>query len=115
MKPESRLAASLGGTAATGPEWPLQGTYRAGVPRARDIPGLAGRSKLQARLAIATLLLIAESSRELALDDRTLSTIRIERRFRGPPNSGNGGYSAGRLAAFIDGSAAVTLHMPPPL
>ena len=41
--------------------------------------------------------------------------IVIERRFRGPPHSGNGGYSCGRLAAFVDGSAEVTLRRPPPL
>ena len=44
-----------------------------------------------------------------------LGTITIERRFRGPPNSGNGGYSCGRLAAFIDGPVEVTLRRPPPL
>jgi hypothetical protein len=44
-----------------------------------------------------------------------LGTINIARRFRGPPNSANGGYSCGRLAAFIDGPAEVTLRKPPPL
>ena len=44
-----------------------------------------------------------------------LGTITIKRRFRGPPNSANGGYTCGRLAAFIDGPAEVTLHKPPPL
>ncbi len=39
----------------------------------------------------------------------------IDRRFCGPPNSGNGGYTCGRLAAFIDGPAEVTLRSPPPL
>lgn len=42
-------------------------------------------------------------------------TIIIEHRFRGPPKSGNGGYSCGRLAAFVDGTAEVTLVKPPPL
>ena len=41
--------------------------------------------------------------------------ITIDRRFCGPPSSGNGGYSCGRLAAFIDGPAEVTLRAPPPL
>ncbi len=45
----------------------------------------------------------------------TLGSITIDRRFRGPPHSGNGGYSCGRLAAFVDGDAEVTLHKPPPL
>jgi len=43
------------------------------------------------------------------------SAITIARRFRGPPNSANGGYCCGRLAAFIDGPAEVTLRKPPPL
>lgn len=41
--------------------------------------------------------------------------ITIPRRFCGPPNSGNGGYSCGRLAAFVGPSAEVTLRAPPPL
>ena len=44
-----------------------------------------------------------------------VGTINIARRFRGPPNSSNGGYCCGRLAAFIDGPAEVTLRKPPPL
>ena len=40
----------------------------------------------------------------------------IARRFNGPPDSGHGGYSAGRAAALIDGAAVeVTLRRPPPL
>lgn len=41
--------------------------------------------------------------------------ITIPARFNGPPDSGNGGYSCGALAAFIDGPARVRLHLPPPL
>ena len=44
-------------------------------------------------------------------DDR----VTIDRRFRGPPDSGNGGYVCGRLAAYVDGAAEVTLRKPPPL
>jgi hypothetical protein len=44
----------------------------------------------------------------------------IAPRFNGPPNSGNGGYVAGRLAAQIErgtaeGAVEVTLRSPPPL
>jgi len=39
----------------------------------------------------------------------------IDRRFRGPPASGNGGYSCAMLSRFIDGPAAVRLNIPPPL
>ncbi len=43
-------------------------------------------------------------------------TVVIHRRFRGPPDSGNGGYSAGMLARALGGSGcAVTLLKPPPL
>ncbi|MDZ7643431.1 MAG: hypothetical protein U5K76_03880 [Woeseiaceae bacterium] len=45
----------------------------------------------------------------------TMTTITIAARFCGPPGSGNGGYTAGRLAAFIDGPAEVTLRRPSPL
>ena len=43
------------------------------------------------------------------------NTITIGRRYRGPLHSGNGGYSAGSLAQFVDGPAEVTLRLPPPL
>jgi hypothetical protein len=39
----------------------------------------------------------------------------IERRFRGPPQSGNGGYSCGVVADGVSGVATVTLRLPPPL
>ena len=45
-----------------------------------------------------------------------MSTVRIERRFRGPPETGNGGYVAGLVAASLGGSnCTVTLKAPPPL
>ena len=45
-----------------------------------------------------------------------MSTVRIERRFRGPPETGNGGYVAGLVAAALGGSnCTVTLKSPPPL
>ena len=40
----------------------------------------------------------------------------IPRRFNGPPDSGNGGYSCGVVAGFVDAPAVeVTLRAPPPL
>ncbi|MFL5932042.1 MAG: hypothetical protein ACJ75P_12365 [Gaiellaceae bacterium] len=41
--------------------------------------------------------------------------IVIERHFRGPSESGNGGYTCGLVASFVDGPAEVTLRLPPPL
>jgi hypothetical protein len=41
--------------------------------------------------------------------------IMIEKCFCGPPNSANGGYVCGLLAGHIDGSAEITLRVPPPL
>ena len=42
--------------------------------------------------------------------------IFIPRRFRGPAESGNGGYVCGLLAAFVEADAVeVTLRQPPPL
>jgi hypothetical protein len=43
------------------------------------------------------------------------TTITIARRFNGPPDSANGGYTCGRLAALIEGPASVSLRSPPPL
>jgi hypothetical protein len=43
------------------------------------------------------------------------NVISIPGRFRGPVNSGQGGYSAGVAASFIDGPANVRLRRPPPL
>src|SRR5918993_4155031 len=43
----------------------------------------------------------------------------IDPRFNGPPDSGHGGYSAGRAAALVepasDGAVEVTLRRPVPL
>ena len=45
-----------------------------------------------------------------------MATIRIARRFRGPPDSGNGGYVAGLVAGELGSTdVSVTLHAPPPL
>jgi hypothetical protein len=41
--------------------------------------------------------------------------VRIDRRFCGPPDSGNGGYTCGLVAAEVRGPAEVTLRRPPPL
>jgi len=43
------------------------------------------------------------------------TTITFARRFRGPPDSANGGYTAGTLAWFVAGPAEVTLRRAPPL
>jgi hypothetical protein len=43
------------------------------------------------------------------------ASIVIDRRFRGPADSGNGGYTAGLLAGFVGGTAEVRLMAPPPL
>ena len=42
-------------------------------------------------------------------------SITIHSRFRGPPDSGNGGYSCAMVSRFIEGPAAVRLSVPPPL
>jgi len=44
----------------------------------------------------------------------TTDHVTIERRFCGPPESGNGGYSCGLLAAHVGGPAEVTLRRSPP-
>jgi hypothetical protein len=44
-----------------------------------------------------------------------VETFSIERRFRGPAQSGNGGYVCGRIARHVPGTATVRLAIPPPL
>jgi hypothetical protein len=45
-----------------------------------------------------------------------MAAITIPRRFNGPPDSGNGGYSCGVLGGLVDAPAVeVTLRAPPPL
>jgi hypothetical protein len=39
----------------------------------------------------------------------------IDRHFRGPTGSANGGYTCGVLASLLHGAAEVTLRLPPPL
>ena len=42
-------------------------------------------------------------------------SIRIPQRFNGPLESGNGGYSAGLVAGFVEGPAEASLRRPVPL
>lgn len=44
-----------------------------------------------------------------------LDPLVIPHRFCGPERSGNGGWTSGALASFVDGPAEVTLREPPPL
>ena len=44
-----------------------------------------------------------------------VETLTIDRRFRGPDRSGNGGYVCGRIARHVPGTATVRLAIPPPL
>jgi hypothetical protein len=44
-----------------------------------------------------------------------LGEILIDKQFCGPPESGNGGYTCGRLAQYIEGASEITLRLPPPL
>jgi hypothetical protein len=45
----------------------------------------------------------------------SIETLVIASRFRGPPNSGNGGYVCGLLAKNLSGPVSVRLKAPPPL
>ncbi len=44
-----------------------------------------------------------------------MDTVIVPSRFKGPPKSANGGYTCGLLARRIEGDAAASLKMPPPL
>ena len=50
------------------------------------------------------------------LPEESRIIVRVDRRFCGPPDSGNGGYVAGVLARVVGSSdCEVTLRLPPPL
>lgn len=44
-----------------------------------------------------------------------MDEIVFDGRFRGPPESANGGYAAGLVARLLGGPASVRLRLPPPL
>lgn len=44
-----------------------------------------------------------------------MAQLTIDERFRGPPESANGGYTCGLVARALGGPAEVTLRAPPPL
>ena len=44
-----------------------------------------------------------------------VETVTIDRRFRGPLQSANGGYACGLLGSRVAAGAEVTLRLPPPL
>lgn len=44
-----------------------------------------------------------------------VETVTIDRRYRGPLHSANGGYTCGLLGTRLGGAAEVTLRRPPPL
>jgi len=41
--------------------------------------------------------------------------LKIAKRFNGPPDSGNGGYTAGLIASKLNFNPEITLRVPPPL
>jgi hypothetical protein len=45
----------------------------------------------------------------------TVTTVVLDRRFNGPPESANGGYACGVVARHVDGPARVSLRRPVPL
>ncbi len=59
--------------------------------------------------------LASSTQSSVATLPRMSETIVIDRRYRGPERSGNGGWSAGLVAAALAGPAEVTLRTPPPL
>jgi hypothetical protein len=47
--------------------------------------------------------------------EENAASVTIPARFRGPPTSGNGGYTCGVVARFVGGVSEVMLCRPPPL
>jgi hypothetical protein len=51
----------------------------------------------------------------MTLEPRMTGSVTINHRFRGPPESANGGYACGVLGVLMGNPAEVTLRSPPPL
>lgn len=51
----------------------------------------------------------------MSVSTTTHSTVTLDHRFCGPPDSGNGGVSAGLVADALEGACEITLRAPPPL
>ena len=76
------------------------------------------RSRLPSRSPTTALIWARASRIETILpvcDSQAKTPSRSSGATAVPLHSGNGGYTAGRLAAFVDGPAEVTLRLPPPL
>jgi len=88
-------------------DWPRgKKTLRAASP--------AGGTLVASRLGggSAQTLSVAATRWEVGMQ---VETVRIGRRFQGPPRSGNGGYACGLTARRLEGTTAVRLKAPPPL
>ena len=76
----------------------------------------SGASATVGGLCHAAERLVVSGAADRARTTLKGNTILIDGRFRGPQESGNGGYVCGRLSQFIDSTAAaVRLRVPPPL
>lgn len=96
-------------------EYAPEPPFDCGSPERAD-PALVARLRNAAKgLREQRVESIAALKGALSTTVTPLSRAVISRRFNGPPNSGNGGYSCGLLAALIGDSAEVTLRAPPPL
>ena len=78
---------------------------------------LATLERLTERYCVVFQTLAAPPVLEVSLEaaGAMSATITVPGSFNGPLDSGNGGYSAGALAAFVDGIAEVSLRSPVPL
>lgn len=82
---------------------------------ARDARSSVDVRWVQSLRSLAVLACRVQGSMAVGGEERMSDVFVIERRFRGPPDSANGGYACGRIASLLGGTVEVTLRSPPPL
>jgi hypothetical protein len=127
-RPRHLVERALGGANEAGPEEQVLG----GIPRDRE---LGEEEQVDAEPLrffdasddpVAVAVEIADDGVDLGESETQFSPfsrkpslpameIVIDSRFNGPPDSGNGGYTCGLLAAIVGEPCEVTLRAPPPL
>ena len=108
-RPSTRSRSS--GSSATAPTAPPTTSPSS----SRPTPTRAASSSTWSRSRPAPIRPSPPGRRQEAPGPGMTAPLVVAPRFCGPPDSANGGYASGLIAACLDGQAEITLRRPPPL